>query len=244
MWEFALACDNKNKHMIQYINNCFCQDLPDCMLTTYSDQHFTYLLFACDERIGEICKSKVKQCIITYIIDVYKYDYFLKNIGGDDTSLIIQAYIKSLTLYDVDTDVALLSKSFSLNKQFYLDSFVNFKMYDMTRMWQELCGLITSNINYLNRDMMIDVMKSFIATFNTSTDTLKIIINKDGFILYKIDSNKPPIKLKDSAPAIDIVNYTLLSNPEHIEIYGDTSEGFSIISLLKSLYDEKVMVIN
>ena len=92
--------------------------------------------------------------------------------------------------------------------------------------------------------MMIDVMKSFIATFNTSTDTLKIIINKDGFILYKIDSNKPPIKLKDSAPAIDIVNYTLLSNPEHIEIYGDTSEGLSIISLLKSLYDEKVMVIN
>ena len=58
MWEFSLACDNKNKSIIEYINNCFCADLPDCMLTSYTDKHFTYLLFASDESISSICKAK------------------------------------------------------------------------------------------------------------------------------------------------------------------------------------------
>ena len=244
MWEFSLACDNKNKHIIDYINKCFCNDLPDCMLTTYTDQHFTYLLFASDESIMQICKSKIKKCISTYIIDVYKYEYFINKIVGTNPTLLYQAYVKALTLYDIDTDMALINSSFELDTQFYIDSFIKFKMFDISRMWQELCELITSNINYLNHDMMIDVMRQFISTFETSTSTLKIIIEQDNFVLYKIDDNKAPIKLKDNAPAIDIINFTLLSNPNHIEIYGNTSNGFSIINLLKSLYDDKVVVIN
>ena len=243
MWELALACNNKNKCILEYINNCFCKDLPDCMLTTYADKHFTYLLFASDDSIKQICKSKIKKCIATYIVDVYKYEYFAKKVIGNNLNLINQAYIKALTLYDIDTDMALINSSFDLEGQFYIDSFIKFKMFDITRMWQELCDLITSNINYLTRDMMIDVMRQFISTFETSINTLKIIIEHDSFVLYKIDNNMPPIKLKDNAPAIDIVNYTLLSNPKHIEIYGNTSDGFSIISLLKSLYDDKVEVI-
>lgn len=243
MWEFSLACNNKNKNIIEYINNCFCKDLPDCMLTTYSDKHFTYLLFASDESIKQICQSKIKHCIATYIIDEYKYNYFMRQIKGGD-NLVFQAYIKALSLYDADTDVALIMASFDVEGQFYLDSFIKFKLYDIVRMWQELCALITSNINYLNRDMMLDVIRSFISTFDTSINTLKIIIQQDSFVLYKIEDTKAPIKLKDKAPAIDVINFALLSNPKHIEIYGDTSSGFSIISLLKSVYQDKVTIMS
>ena len=241
MWEFSLACNNKNKDIIEYINNCFCKDLPDCMLTTYSDKHFTYLLFASDENIKQICQSKIKHCIATYIIDEYKYKYFMNQIKGGD-NLVFQAYVKALSLYDVDTDIALIVASLDIDKQFYLDSFIQFKMFDILRMWQELCALITSNVNYLNKDMMIDVIRSFISTFDTSVNTLKIIINQDSFVLYKIDDTMEPIKIKDKAPAIDIINFALLANPRHIEIYGDTSSGFSIISLLKSMYQDKVII--
>ncbi|MBQ8522555.1 MAG: hypothetical protein IJ458_02685 [Clostridia bacterium] len=243
MWEFSLACNNKNKHILEYINNCFCGDLPDCILTTFADKHFTYLLFASDDSISKICKSKIKKCISTYIIDVYKYEYFTKKILKNQT-LINQAYIKALTLYDVDTDMALIDSMLELNIQFYIDSFIHFKLKDLERMWQELCELITSNINYLNRDMMIDVMRQFIATFDSSVTTLKIIIEKDGFVLYRIENNKQPVKLKDKAPAIDIVNYAMLTNPKNIEIYGNINDNFSMISLLKSLYDDKVNVIH
>lgn len=244
MWELSLACNNKNKHILEYINNCFCQDLPDCMLTTYADKHFTYLLFASDEGLAEICKSKIKQCITTYIIDVYKYEHFVKKIVGNTDNLVIQAYIKALTLYDVDTDTTFINNSFELTEQFYIDSFIQFKMRDIVRMWQELCDLVGSNINYLNCDMMLDVMRTFIDTFTTKVNTLKIIIEQDCYVLYKIDGNKAPIKLKDKAPAIDIVNYTILTNPQHIEIYGDVNRNFLIVNLLKSLYEDKVEVIN
>ena len=244
MWEFSLTCNNANKQILEYINKCFCQDLPDCMLTTHSDKHFTYLLFASDERLGNICKYKIKQCIVTYLIDEYKYEYFMKHIVGECDNLITQAYIKALTLYDVDTDLTFINESFDLSNSFYIDSFINFKMYNIKRMWQELCELVTSNINYLNRDMMLDVMRSFISTFTKSNATLKIIIEQNAFELYKIEDNKPPIKLRDKAPAIDVVNYTMLTNPKHIEIYGDVNTNFSMISLLKSLYDNKVTVIN
>lgn len=242
MWEFSLACSNDNKSILDYINGCFCADLPDCMLTKFSDKHFTYLLFASDESVSAICKSKIKKCINTYIIDEYKYNYFTKNILSGSTSLISLAYIKALTLYDVDTDIALLNSIIDVNKQLYIDSFIKFKMTDLVRIWKELCDLIMSNINYLNKNMMLDVMKNFISTFDVSYVTLKIIVEPDNFVLYKIDNNKP-IKLKDKARPIDIINYTLLSNPRHIQVYGDSSESFSIITLLKSLYDDKVEII-
>ena len=242
MWELSLACSNKHKHILDYINNCFCNDLPDCMLTTYNDKHFTYLLFASDDNIANICKSKIKNCISTYIIDVYKYEYFTTKILKTK-NLINLAYIKALTLYDVDTDMALINSLVEFENEFHIDSFINFKLRDLERMWQELCDLITSNINYLNRDMMIDVMRSFIATFDSSVMTLKIIIESEGFVLYKIGNNNKPVKLKDKAPAIDVVNYTMLTNPQHIEIYGDVNNNFSMVGLLKSLYDNKVNVI-
>lgn len=242
MWEFSLACRNNNKAILDYIDSCFCADLPDCMLTKFTDKHFTYLLFASDESISSICKSKIKKCINTYIIDVYKYEYFTKRILRGNKALINLAYIKALTLYDVDTDMALLNASFDIDEQLYLDSFIQFKLNELIRMWQELCDLIMSNINYLNTDMMLDVMKNFIATFDVSYVTLKIIIEQDSFVLYKIDNNNNPIKLKDKAQPIDIINYTLLSNPRHIQIYGNGGESFSIISLLKSLYDDKVEI--
>ena len=242
MWELSLACSNQNKHMLDYINNCFCNDLPDCMLTTFTDKHFTYLLFASEDSISKLCISKIKKCISTYIIDVHKYNYFTQKILNNK-NLISQAYIKALTLYDVDTDMALISSLLELENQFYIDSFITFKLRDLERMWQELCELITSNINYLNRDMMIDVMRQFIATFDNSSTTLKIIIEEEGFVLYKIENNCKPIKLKDKAPAIDIVNFALLANPKNIEIYGNVNDNFSMISLLKSLYDDKVNVI-
>ena len=243
MWEFSLACENKNKKMLEYINNCFCADIPDCMLTTHKDAQYTYLLFACDEAIESICKDKVKQCIVTYIIDVFKYEYFMTTIVKTASpDLTLQAYIKALTLYDVDTDITLIKRSIEFENQFYLDSFLRFRLRDMLRMWRELCELVMSNINYLNLDMMIDVMRSFIATFNTSVSKLKIIINKDEIVLYRIDDNKPPIKLKDHAPAIDIINYTLLSNPDSIEIYGERNND--LINLLKLLYLEKVKIMD
>ncbi len=243
MWEFSLACSNKNKHILDYINSCFCADLPDCMLTTFTDNHFTYLLFACEDNIKNLCKAKIKKCITTYIIDEYKYHYFINKILKNKT-LVHLAYIKALTLYDVESDIALLNSDLELDRQFYIDSYIHFKLNDLVRMWQELCDLIISNINYLNNNMMIDVMKSFIATFDTSFITLKIIIEQDYFVLYKTDNTQNPIKLKDKAQDIDIINYTLLLNPKHIEIYGNTSDKFSMISLLKSLYNDKVEVMS
>ena len=126
----------------------------------------------------------------------------------------------------------------------FVDSLIKFRIGDIVRMWQELCDLITSNVNYLNRDMMLDVMRQFISTFTISNDTIKIIIEHDNFALYKIEQNVAPIKLKDTDEAIDVVNYALISNPRNIEIYGDVNANFSMINLLKSLYKDKVKVIN
>ena len=243
MWELSLACSNKHKEILNYINNCFCADLPDCMLTTYSDNHFTYLLFASDKSLERLCLSKIKHCITTYIIDVHKYNYFINKILSSKT-LISQAYVKALTLYDVDTDIAFINSLLECEGQFHIDSFITFQLGDLERIWKELCELITSNINYLNRDMMIDVMRGFIATFDSSVNTLKIIIEKDVFKLYKIESNNKITRIKDKTEDIDIINYAILTNPNHIEIYGNISDNFSIINLLKILYEDKVSVIN
>jgi hypothetical protein len=45
-------------------------------------------------------------------------------------------------------------------------------MISLEKEIQELCDLITSNFNYLNRDMMVDVMRNFISTFDITQKPL------------------------------------------------------------------------
>lgn len=240
MWEFCLACKNENKQILEYINKLISSDLTNCLVTNYSDKNFEYILIAGDNSLQQFFKDKIKHSIVTYIIDVFKYEYFMKTIVGCAQDITTQAYIKSLTLYDVETDVALLNSDIQLGEYFFIDSYISFRLLDTIRMWREVCELVMSNINYLSTDMMLDVIKSFISNFKQSADILKIIFDEQTFELYKLEDGKTPIKLKDKAEDGDVVNYTLLSNPQRIEIYGDPALHYSLVSLLKNLYCGKV----
>lgn len=242
MWEFCLACKKENRQMLEYISKLFCADLKDCIITTYENECFEYLLIAGDEKFKQVFKEKIKHSIVTYIIDVFKYQYFMSTIVGNSKDITIQAYIKALTLYDVDTDVMLLNGDIELNQCFFMDSYITFRMLDTIRMWREVCDLVMTNINYLSSEMMMDVIKNFISSFAESSNILKIIFEDEGFELYRLEDGKSPIKLKDRALEEDIVNYTLLSNPQRIEIYGNTITHLSLVNLLKNLYCEKVKI--
>lgn len=228
--------------MLEYVSKLICVDLTDSIITTYDNENFEYLLIASDEKYKQICKDKIKHSVVTYIIDVFKYQYFMNTIVGGSNDITVQAYIKALTLYDVDTDVMLLNGDIELGKCFFIDSYITFRMLDTIRMWKEVCDLVMTNINYLSNEMMMDVIKNFISGFAVSSNILKIIFDDEGFELYRLDDGKNPVKLKDKALEEDIVNYTLLSNPQRIEIYGDTVQHLPLVNLLKNLYCEKVKI--
>lgn len=217
-------------------------DLSNCLITNYGDENFEYILIAGDNSLRDFFKDKIKNGIVTYIIDVFKYEYFMRTIIGYSQDITTQAYIKALTLYDVETDVELLNSDIQFDKYFFVDSYISFRLLDTIRMWREVCELVMSNINYLNTDMMLDVIKSFISNFKRSSNILKIIFDEQTFELYKLEDGKTPVKLKDKAEEEDIINYTLLSNPQRIEIYGDTTAHRPLINLLKNLYCGKVQL--
>lgn len=243
MWEFCLACNKQNKPMLEYISKLFCDELGECLITSYADENYDYVLVACDNSISKICQEKIKHSIVTYIIDVFKYQYFMRTIVGASQDITVQAYIKALTLYDVDTDVEWLNYDIKLSKYFFVDSYISFRLFDTIRMWHEVCELVMTNINYLDNAMMLDVIRSFISSFKKSNNILKIILGEDNFELYRLEDGKSPVKLKDSAEAEDVVNYTLLSNPQRIEIYGNQATHFPLVNLLKNLYCEKVKLL-
>lgn len=240
MWEFCLACKKENKQILEYIGSLIEQDLTACVVTSYDNESFEYILIASDNSTGSVCQDKIRHGIVTYIIDVFKYDFFRNTIAGDTDDITMQAYIKALTLYDVETDVALLNGDIRLGECFFVDSYINFRMLDAVRMWREVCELIMTNLNYLSAEMMMDVIRQFISSFKQSSNVLKIIFNQGGLELYKLEDGKTPVKLKDKVVDGDVVNFTLMANPQRIEIYGDTSPHYSLVKLLKGLYCEKV----
>ena len=180
MKEIALASCVGNKSIIEYLHANIQSKIDFCknIVTTYSDNNFVYLLFAFDETYIQPCENILREVIIDYIETVYKPNYLKTKIKNPlCNTLIFNAYIKVLSLFDKSTDETALKSILIFNQTIFMDSFLEFRLTPLKHHWDNLASLSSDNLTLFNSGTFLDVIRFLINTMDNTVYKVKVIID-------------------------------------------------------------------
>lgn len=246
MWEIMLACKNHNKRIINYVFKMMKNYVQDksCVLNTYEENDNCFILFACAIGKKDYYKEMIKLCITDYIINVYKYEYLIKNITNFlNDEVAFKSFIKLLSLYDKQTDEFALKKSIILTKCFYIDSFINFRLKPLIKRWEELCVLAKENFSvFFSNESFIEIMRFLVATMEENCEKIKILINNGKYSIYNTNNmSECGQKIEEATTPFALISAVLRICPKNIDVF--LTKEDSAISFLKSVYNNRLNII-
>ncbi len=248
MWEVEIVCNIDNRRIINYIYKMMKTYLHDksCILTTIETEVEMKILFACAMGKKDYYVEMIKMCIVDYIINVYKYEYLIKNIANfmkDDVSF--KSFIKLLSLYDKKTDENALKDMIKIDKCFYVDRFLQFRMSALVEHWKEFCALASENFDYfINTESFLDMMRFLIATMEEGCEKIKILARNGSYSIYNIDSNfESADKIDECYTTFSLISAVLKICPKNIDVYLDGKGLDDSIKFLKEVYIDRVNII-
>lgn len=246
MREIALASGVRNKEIIEFLHANISAKIDFCktIVTTYVDNNFVYLLFACDEAYVEPCETIVREIIIDYIESVYKVRYLKSKIKNPicDT-LTFNAYIKVLALFDKSTDESALNNIILFNQTFFLDSFIEFRLSPLKKHWDNLAELSSDNMTLFNSGTFLDVIRFLINSMDNEVYKVKIICNRENFSIYNMKNKNAKVKkIADCTSDLDLITNVLNSCPNYIDIYVNTNEPYEAVSFLSNIFANRLKI--
>lgn len=244
MWEFALIASINNKRIINYIYKMMKSYVQDksCVLTTDENERESLILFACAKGKKDYYQEMIKLCVIDYIINVYKYEYLIKNINNFlPDEITFKSFIKVLSLYDKQTDESILKKSININNVFYIDSFLQFRLAPLIERWTELCEIARENCEFfLTSDSFMDIMRFLVATMEENCEKIKICVKKDGYTLYNTNNDNNAEKIEDCNTPFSLISSVLKICPKFIDVYFNDNFDDQGIVFLKNVFDDRL----
>lgn len=247
MWEVEIVASQTNKRIINYIYKMMKSYVQDksCVLTTFENEEEIKILFACALNKKDYYLEMIKLCIIDYIINVYKYEYLIKNIDNfmkDEVKF--KSFIKLLSLYDKNTDEQALKNSIQIDNSFYVDSFIKFRLTPLVNHWKELCNLAIENFDYfMSNDTFMDLMRFLIATMEESCEKIKIIERDGKYSIYNIARNCKKAELVDECSTpFSLISSVLKICPKFIDVYAKNKTD-TAIKFLKNVFDDRITLI-
>lgn len=245
MREIALATGVKNKEIIDFLHANIQNKIDFCktIITSFSDNNFVYLLFACDSEY-ELCEKILRESIIEYIESVYKVNYLKENIKNPlKESLMFNAYIKVLAVFDRSTDETALNKIILFNQTFFVDSFLAFRLEPLKNHWKNLATLSSDNMTMFNSGTFIDVIKFLINTMDNNVYKIKIICKNNNFCVYNMKNKNAQVrKLVDCSSNLDLITNVLNSCPTYIDFYVNNDTDNEIISFFSSIFTNRLKI--
>ena len=246
MREIALATGVNNKEIIEFLNTSIKTKLDFCktIITNYSDNNFSYLLFACDEDYILPCETILKDIIIEYIESIYKVNYLKNRIKKPICdALTFNAYIKVLSLFDKSTDETALKKIILFNQTFFVDSFLEFRLIPLKQHWNNLANLSSDNLRMFNSGTFVDVIRFLINTMDSVVYKVKVVCDNDNFSIYNIKNKNAKVKkIADCHSSQELITYVLNSCPNYIDVYINTNNNSDAVSFLSNVFTNRLKI--
>ena len=248
IWEFSLhfprelLCyfeDLKNnlKNLLKNEKNCIslsvCNGEYVLMIAISHEMYNKYIL-------------TIKEHIAKVILIYYKPKSIINsiknfNLSHHDNVILIQI----LSSIDVAEDKTEIFKHLSLIDELYLDSFVNFKLNNLTKKWKEVANLINDNSFFLlDEKIKKELMQFLMEGIVSKTDCIKLCQN-GAQIDCKIGTNEIRCeKLYYSIFDYDSTLFAVINNsPKKIEVENYKSFDVSFIQNLSDLFGSRLHLI-
>lgn len=205
------------------------------------------ILIAVPDCNGEVFKEYITDILVKIYTTNYKLDYLLKNFNFEVTSdLNMKAFIKTLLVFDIETDKKIVKQKLYNVNTIVLDSFFNFRLVILKKRWEDLINLANDNVMYLmSKDTFVELIKFLVSNIEFRSDYVFVKQNGDQFNLY--DENG--LNINDEFDESDVSNEVFLItsliglNPKRIRIDTTYSLKDNALSLLYELFNNRVEIL-
>lgn len=242
MWELSVSVDSKNVEIAKFIYQHLKKQTTEfgCVVTCYEQFEKIFVLIACPKQEQARVSVLIERCLIKVICSFYKEKFLNENLVLPvHENLSLTAFKKALMAFDKETDFYIISKNLTLNQNFYLDSFYNFKLKTLRDKWQELITLANENSDYLiSNEAFFDLLKFLIDNLEIGQDEVSVFEDGNGY------SIKSPNEFDDfeseKLSKEDLISSIIEICPKRINLFcksDDVAAGF-----LSKLFDERVNV--
>lgn len=246
MREIALAAGLKNKDIIEFLHANIKTKLDFCktITTTYCDNNFCYLMFACDEDFSCVCEEIIKEAVIDYIENVYKVNFLKENIKNPtNNTLGFNAYIKVLAIFDKSTDEKALKDIILFNQTFFIDSFLEFRLSPLKVHWLNLAHLSTDNIELFNSGTFVDVIRFLLNTMDNNVYKVKVVCDDEIFKVYNIKKKNDQIqKIAECNNPLELISNVLNACPNYVDVYLSSNSDNEAVSFLSNVYTNRLKI--
>lgn len=221
------------------------KSLRGIMICEESDGRIN-LAIAVDKTKKDYALGIIFDAVSEAIIRSYKYDFFMRNIRLNSTSVALEnAFIRALTMFDKQSDKTLIKKHLKPNSQIHLDSLYHFRLWELEKRWRDTAEIISQNSSYLlAQGSFIELMKFLIMTNDVETGEVHIkkednrifACLKEGKELFAFDYKENEDSL------VKVISELICLAPEKIVLYQDL-DGSELSKYIFSLFDGKVSVV-
>ncbi len=204
------------------------------------------LAFAVSESKKDLVTSLVFDAISEAIVRNYKERFLLKNINISSVDELTEAaFVKALTMFDKESDKAFIKSKLCPCKEIAIDSFYNFKLWQLEKRWKEIASLVSENSNFLLMSGSFEeLMRFLIMTNECEFGDLHLYYEDEKICAKSNDGNKIfAVKYQDEEKdKIKVVSEIISLSPQKIILHSEL-KGFGISEFLKKLYDGKISVL-
>ncbi len=202
----------------------------------------SYFALAVPETKKEYYKSKLLEHIIFMIIDDYKFNFFKENLNLVKTGLIVEPFLKAISIFDADIDKDVIKTQVDLSGEVLVDSLFYFKLQMLLRRWQKTTDIINQNQILASNSSMIEVLKYLTRMSDNLVLSTEIYIGKRQLKINSLSTAK--CFKRDNGGSSNFLTEIVRLNPSKIKLKIGTNENDEVFEILSQIFDDKIYVLS
>lgn len=180
MWEFCVEASKQNVHLLEFIFASLSKNLKNVggIGTVVCVDNTCCLVVACKKQFEDEIKQKLKVFLCDAICKQLKTDFLKANINFDFCGKLSEIFLKIFTYFDIETERSAVLKALFFSGKLNLESFFCFRLSFLKQKWIELCELANSNLQILQSDGLMELLKFLLSNLEPKTDILVLDFSK------------------------------------------------------------------
>lgn len=199
-----------------------------------------YLAMAVGDPQKEYLKSVVLEFVLKIVVEDYKYNFFKDNIRVVSSSVVSDALLMAISIFDADIDKEIVSSLIEFNGEIIIESFYYFKLQALKEKWHRTVSIINNNGIMNSERSMLEILKYLCAVSENNSVLVNLMFNngkielKNYYSEKKFDCNHKGIS--------NLYSEIIKLNPMKINIKLEENEpNFeNITNMLSCVFEDKI----
>jgi hypothetical protein len=247
MWEFCFYFDDSfSADTFELKVASFAKMVGGIVAKVLSRGYFSVLVAVPFEKRRDATKFFSEKLAET-ILKGYKKEYIESSLNFEKTNAEnFSVFLQALVCFDSEIDKSIILERLRLRSEFYLTSFVSFKLKFLKNKWNELISLANDNMVYLlNEDSCVELIKFLISNLEHRYYAVNIFSKDDCYLLCDMQGRAIEDFLIDKHTIYDddnLITSLVALNPEKIIVHCNKSSKDKLIKNLFNFFPSQIEI--